>query len=155
MNYYCLLLLSVFASRPILAFALTPNQQQTIENQYQIMTETVKKQSPFKLFLPIETPGLSVGDVPFRMTKRQNMPQPIFLIGADSNSIAWLKRHRRVLRENRVLGWIVQADTVAEIERIKKIAGKMLFITASGQIFAERYGIKHYPVLITPDHVEQ
>ncbi len=107
-----------------------------------------------KNLLPIRSKGLTPGDV---QTKAQKRPfsRPFFLIGSDIRSQRWLTLHRDVLKSINAVGMLVQADTIEEIQAIVELAKGLPFIPASATDIAEALGINHYPVLITPQGIEQ
>ncbi|MGH8538077.1 MAG: PFL_4695 family integrating conjugative element protein [Gammaproteobacteria bacterium] len=80
--------------------------------------------------------------------------QPLFLVGADPESLRWLDANRERLKQLGAVGMLVQAETEAELKAVTEAAHGLPLIPASGEAFAERLDVAHYPVLITREGVE-
>jgi integrating conjugative element protein (TIGR03765 family) len=83
------------------------------------------------------------------------LPRPIFLVGADELSLRWLAKHRIRLSTFGAVGLVVEADGVADVLQVKRVAGDLPLAAGSGEMLAERFGLRHYPVLIGPEWIEQ
>jgi len=103
--------------------------------------------------LPIRSPGLSPGTVEARH-RPTRLLQPVFLVGADPQSLAWLEANRERLKHLRAIGMLVQAENEAKIEQAIAAAHGLPLIPASGEAFATALGISHYPVLITREGIQ-
>jgi len=99
-------------------------------------------------YLPIRSPSLTPGPVEARQEPTRLM-QPLFLVGADPESLRWLDANRERLKQLDAAGMVVQAETEAELKAVTEAAHGLPLIPASGEAFAERLGVAHYPVLIT------
>jgi integrating conjugative element protein (TIGR03765 family) len=77
----------------------------------------------------------------------------LFLIGDDARSRAWLRRRHGELREIRAAGLAVNVATPEALAALRRLAPDLTLLPASGDDLAERLGIRHYPVLITPTGV--
>ena len=86
--------------------------------------------------------------------KRPGM-KPLFLVGDDPTSAAWLAGNARVLAEMGALGMVVSVETRDRFEALSAAAPGLPLIAASGDDVARELGITRYPVLITPDGVHQ
>ena len=75
--------------------------------------------------------------------------QPLFLVGADPESLRWLDANRERLRQLGAVGMLVQAENESELKAVTEAAHGLPLIPASGEAFAEPLGLSHYPVLIT------
>jgi integrating conjugative element protein (TIGR03765 family) len=75
---------------------------------------------------------------------------PFFLVGDDPASRAWLKDWHSALREAGATGFVVEAQDVAALERLRNLAPGLFLAPASGDEFAARFGLKTYPVLVVP-----
>jgi len=104
--------------------------------------------------LPIRSPGLSPGPV---QARAHNKPfsRPFFLIGSDDRSRQWLVQYRDRLKEIGAVGMLVQAETLEDLQAIARFAGGLPILPASVADIAAALDISHYPVLITPQGVEQ
>ncbi|HIE55470.1 MAG TPA: integrating conjugative element protein [Chromatiaceae bacterium] len=105
----------------------------------------------------IQSPGLTPGVQPRIATGQAGamLPRPLFLVGADDASLAWLAKHRDRLMRIGAVGLIVQADGEADIEKVRAAAGKLQLAAGSGAMLARHFGLTHYPVLIGPEWIEQ
>lgn len=104
--------------------------------------------------LPIKSPGLSPGQIQPQAVKRP-FTRPFFLIGSDALSRQWLSQYRDRLLEIGAVGMLVQAETAADLEAIAKIGQGLQIMPASGSDIAHALGIKHYPVLVSKEGIEQ
>jgi integrating conjugative element protein (TIGR03765 family) len=104
--------------------------------------------------LPIRSPGLSPGPVQARSHDRP-FSRPFFLIGSDDGSRQWLVEYRERLQEIDAVGMLVQAETLEDLRAIARLAGGLPILPASAVDIATVLGISHYPVLITPQGIEQ
>ena len=84
-----------------------------------------------------------------------HLPRPIFLVGADELSLRWLAEHRIRLSTLGAVGLVVEADGVADVLKVKRVAGDLPLAAGSGEMLAEQFGLRHYPVLIGPEWIEQ
>ena len=100
-----------------------------------------------RALLPIRSPGLTPGPVARRVLEIP-VTQPLFLIGADDLSKAWLTRHRPRLEALGAVGMLVEAEDVADLEAIAELAGDLPIVPASGADIAQALGLAHYPVCI-------
>lgn len=104
--------------------------------------------------LPIRSLGLSTGPVQARSHDRP-FSRPFFLIGSDARSRQWLVEYRERLQEIGAVGMLVQAETQEDLRAIARLAGGLPILPASAVDIATVLGISHYPVLITPQGIEQ
>ena len=104
--------------------------------------------------LPIRSPGLSPGPVQARSHDRP-FSRPFFLIGSDDRSQQWLVQYRDRLKEIGAVGMLVQAETLEDLRAIARLAGGLPILPASAVDIATVLDISHYPVLITPQGIEQ
>jgi len=107
-----------------------------------------------KTLLPIKSPGLSPGPIQPQAVKHPFI-RPFFLIGSDPLSRQWLSQHRDRLLEIGAVGMLVQVETAADLETIAKIGQGLQIMPASGSDIAYALGIKHYPVLVSKEGIEQ
>jgi len=123
-------------------------QQQPVPTNNQLGAADLKN------LLPIKSPGLSPGLIQPQAVKRP-FTRPFFLIGSDALSRQWLSQHRDRLLEISAVGMLVQAETTADLEAIAKIGQGLQIMPASGSDIARALGIKHYPVLVSKEGIEQ
>ncbi|HDS1738573.1 TPA: integrating conjugative element protein [Pseudomonas putida] len=104
--------------------------------------------------LPVHSARLTPGEVPRRMLDLQGMV-PLFLVGADAASLAWLTQHAPALKQLGANGLAVEVPDAAALQRIQAVAPGLTIWPVSGDNIAERLELKHYPVLITSTGLEQ
>ena len=105
--------------------------------------------------LPIETPSMSPGPVSVTVKPLKYLQQPLFLVGTDPQSKAWLTAKRGQLVKLNAVGLLVQADTLQDIQGMQALAEGLRLIPASAESFAKPLALSHYPVLISRDGWEQ
>jgi integrating conjugative element protein (TIGR03765 family) len=105
--------------------------------------------------LPVVSKSLSPGRVVARTNNAGGLTQPLFLIGADDLSVAWLRQRGDVLREIGAVGLVVNVTDMSSLTDLRKVASGLTLIPASGDDIADLLKLKHYPVLITRTGIEQ
>ncbi|MEO3691365.1 integrating conjugative element protein [Roseateles paludis] len=104
--------------------------------------------------LPVRSANLSPGDVPRRVIRAPGLT-PLFLVGDDARSRAWLRQRHAALRELGAVGLVVNVESMAALVELRHLAPGLTLAPASGDDLAQRLGLRHYPVLITSTGVEQ
>lgn len=104
--------------------------------------------------LPVHSTRLTPGDVPNRVLDMPGMV-PLFLVGADAASLAWLTQHAPALKQLGANGLAVEVLDAAALQRIQAVAPGLTIWPVSGDDIAERLELKQYPVLITSTGLEQ
>lgn len=140
---------------------------QTKSIQYHYIEKSEQKNNPkdmprrytpeeyYEKVLPISTPSMSPGRVTSEQRELKNILRPVFIIGSDAMSIDWLKRNKAVLVENQALGMLVEVNSIDELKKIGKIGVGLQIAPSSGEQIAKLLNIKHYPILITNQGIEQ
>jgi len=105
---------------------------------------------------PVDTPGLTPGPVEAR---RVQMPQlaaaPFFLVGSDPLSCDWLARHAVRLAALGAVGFLVKAESDAELQSVRQLAIGIPVTPLDATQLAKTLGLTHYPVLVTAGLIEQ
>lgn len=104
--------------------------------------------------LPVRSARLTPGEVPRRVLDLPGMV-PLFLVGADAASLAWLAQHAPALKHLGANGLAVEVADATSLQRIQAVAPGLTIWPVSGDDIAERLELEHYPVLITPTGLEQ
>lgn len=104
--------------------------------------------------LPVRSERLSPGEEPRRVIQAPGLT-PIFLIGDDDRSRAWLGERGEILRDLNAIGLVVNVETPEALADLRKRAGSLTLSPSSGDDLAGRLGLRHYPVLITATGIEQ
>lgn len=103
--------------------------------------------------LPVHSSRLTMGTENARVIAIAGL-SPFFLIGDDATSRAWLVVRRDALRALQAIGFVVEVDTAADLQSLRQLAPGLTLVPASADDLAQRLGIRHYPVLITPTAIE-
>lgn len=115
----------------------------------------IDPQSRMAPMFPVRTPELSPGPVePQRIEKRPFFVSPFFLVGDDPLSWQWLERHFERLRERKAVGLLVNVESRERWQAMQeRFALPLSPLSAAG--LAKALSLSHYPVLVTPDGLEQ
>jgi integrating conjugative element protein (TIGR03765 family) len=105
--------------------------------------------------LPIRTPDMAPGTVRPQQIDAQSLDRPFFILGSDVRSREWLAAHRARLVQMQAVGLLVQAETVEDLQRIAELGEGVPIAPVPGGDVAKRFGLKHYPVLVSAGWVEQ
>ena len=103
--------------------------------------------------LPVRSARLTPGDELRRVIRAPSLT-PLFLVGDDDRSRAWLKQRRVELQAQRAVGLVVNVATPEALAALRRLAPDLMLSPASGDDLAQRLGLRHYPVLITATGVE-
>jgi len=105
---------------------------------------------------PVRTAGMSPGPVEAR---KAQLPQlaaaPFFLVGNDPLSRDWLARFGGRLAKLGAVGFLVQADTDADLQAIRQTAPGLPITPLDATALANSLGLSHYPVLVSAGLIEQ
>ncbi|NWD66855.1 integrating conjugative element protein [Pseudomonas gingeri] len=104
--------------------------------------------------LPVRSYLLSPGQIKSRAL---NMPglRPFFLVGEDTQSLAWLRQRATELQDMGAAGLAVEVTDTETLARIRAAAPGITILPVNGNDIASRLKIEHYPVLITATSLEQ
>ena len=104
--------------------------------------------------LPVRSLLLTPGAVTRRVIQAPGL-SPIFLIGDDARSRAWLQQRIEPLRKLNAIGLIVNVESSAALDELRGLAPGLVLVPVSGDDLAQRLGLSHYPALITATGIEQ
>jgi integrating conjugative element protein (TIGR03765 family) len=103
--------------------------------------------------LPVRSARLSPGDEPRRIIRAPGLT-PLFLVGDDDRSRAWLKQRRVALQELHAVGLVVNVATPEALAALRRLTPNLMLLPTSGDDLGQRLGLRHYPVLITATGIE-
>ncbi|HEV2682736.1 MAG TPA: integrating conjugative element protein [Rhodanobacter sp.] len=103
--------------------------------------------------LPVHSAQLTPGDVAARVIRAPGLT-PTFVIGDDPRSRTWLQQHSSALRELGAVGLVVNVDSAAALEALRRLAPGVTLAPTPGDDLARRLGLRHYPALITATGIE-
>ena len=108
--------------------------------------------------LPLRSSGLTPGPVAYRPlpTLYEGMlTRPVFLVGADRISKAWLQQHRARLLSLGAVGLLVQAETAQDLNTMATLAAGPPLLPAAATDLVQALDLTHIPVLISRRGIEQ
>lgn len=97
---------------------------------------------------PVRTPELTPGDVPHRAFQAPGIT-PLFLVGDDARSRAWLQRNAAALSTLHATGIVVNIESPQKLATLQALTPGTVLIPSAGSDIAGRLQIEHYPVLVT------
>jgi len=137
------------------------NPEQPPETPLEITEQQRLGPADLNNLLPIRSPGLAPGPLSPDEVKdklpllAQGNARPFFLIGSDVLSQRWLTQHRARLEHLGAVGMLVQAQTEADVQRIAELAQGLSITLGAATDIGQALGIRHYPVLISAQGIEQ
>jgi integrating conjugative element protein (TIGR03765 family) len=135
------------------ALDLPPRQDQPSPPRISVPSSAGKTFSEADM-LPVRSERLSPGDEPRRVIQAPGLT-PVFLIGEDERSRAWLLERKSALHEISAIGLVVNVGSAETLAGLRKLAPELTLSPVSGDDLAQRLGLRHYPVLITASGIEQ
>jgi integrating conjugative element protein (TIGR03765 family) len=105
--------------------------------------------------LPVQTPELTPGTLSAYATDLKYLNVPVFIVGWDTLSVAWLKLHRQRLTELHAVGMVVNMDTPAHLADLKALVPNLELYPLPGSALARTLSLAHYPALISTSRIEQ
>lgn len=104
--------------------------------------------------LPVRSTLLTPGAVERRVIEAPGL-NPLFLVGDDDRSRTWLRRHADRLRELNAVGLVVNVESQAALEALRRLGPGLILSPVAADDLARRLAIRHYPVLVTATGIEQ
>ncbi|TNL06128.1 integrating conjugative element protein [Kosakonia cowanii] len=103
---------------------------------------------------PVVTPELSPGSVADRPLNAPGM-QPLFIVGDDAESLAWLKENHAKLVALNATGLVVNVNNQQDFTALSQKTEGLTLLPVSGSDLSRRLKLSHYPVLITSTGLTQ
>nr|WP_090441551.1 integrating conjugative element protein [Pseudomonas benzenivorans] len=103
---------------------------------------------------PVRSAQLTPGAVPGRVINAPGL-QPVFLVGDDEHSRAWLVQRRDLLQQMQAVGLVVNVASARRLAEVRRWADGLQVVATPADDLAIRLGINHYPVLLTPTAIQQ
>jgi len=104
--------------------------------------------------LPVRSTLLTPGAMERRVIQAPGL-NPLFLVGDDERSRAWLRRNAEKLRGLNAIGLVVNVESQAALDALRRLGPGLALSPVVGDDLARRLGIRHYPVLVTATGIEQ
>jgi len=115
----------------------------------------VVSQADESQMLPVVSKTLSPGKVQAKTLSAAGLTQPVFLVGSDPLSLAWLAQRGAVLRELGAVGLAVEVPDAKALASIRHAASGLSVLPIPGDDIGALLGISHYPLLLTQTGLEQ
>jgi len=132
------------------------NQLQQLSNEQ--LSEKVAQMQPQAAALPhvfpVRSPKLSPGKVISKKIQ-VTLPQPIFIVGDDARSKAWLAQYQQRLVQLHAKGYVVNVSSQEAMNALIDAFQHLALLAIPGDSLAKTLGITHYPVLISDQLIEQ
>lgn len=103
--------------------------------------------------LPVRSARLAPGEAPPRTIQAPGLT-PLFLVGDDDRSRAWLRAHAQRLRERHAMGLVVNVETAEALAALRSLAPGLTLAPVSADDLAERLDLHTYPALISATGIE-
>lgn len=95
------------------------------------------------------TPGLFTGAG--RVTQKSFLLHPIFFVGDDAISRAWLSRNKDRLQQSRASGMVVNVENYDRFKTLQNLVPGVPMAPSSADEVSKTLGIRVYPALVTID----
>lgn len=140
-------------TRPITDYLFLPRPESLA--QFTATPPIPNPESLLSRIFPVHTEEMTPGAIQPRSVNLPQIPRPIFLIGTDDRSRNWLIQHRERLRELQAVGLVVEVFNEQEFHAIEQIARGLDLAPAPASELAKQFNLRHYPVLIGRNRIEQ
>lgn len=114
---------------------------------------SIAPQSLEESLFPLTSP-LTPGVVPSQTVHFPYLTQPIFVIGDDDYSLAWLSQHSEDLRRLKAIGLMTNVASAERYEAIEAKTGWTL-LPVSLEGFNQLLAVDHLPFLVTANRLWQ
>ena len=116
--------------------------------------KSIKSKRPYQFDFTSTSKDLTIGPVKTRKIKAKSLIHPFFIVGTDKESMKWLRDYAPRLKALHAVGIVVNVKDNKSYEKLAKTYGLHL-LPISGDALAKKFGIQHYPVLISQHLIEQ
>lgn len=103
---------------------------------------------------PVRSALLSPGQEQGRVINAPGL-QPMFLVGDDEQSKAWLLQRREQLQALNAVGLVTNVASAERLAEVQRWAAGLQIAPVQADDLAQRLGIRHYPLLITATTLQQ
>lgn len=134
---------------------ITPYLPESIRKNPSISESSGPRELPLPVLFPVTTPSMSPGTVESVQRRLPYLVQPFFLIGSDDYSKRWLLDRKTSLIKLKAIGYVINVNSLADLQALSTLAGGLRLAPISGEFFATQLKLKHYPVLISRQGWEQ
>ncbi len=134
--------------------ALNQLQQFSNETLAEKIAQLQPKNAVLPEIFPVRSPALTPGKVmpkPIQVT----LPHPLFIVGDDAMSKAWLREYQQRLAKLRAKGYVVNVSSKEAMQTLTFVFNHLSLMAIPGDSLAKNLGLKHYPALISNNLIEQ
>lgn len=126
------------------AFEIINMEQYIKEAKTELTEESLKLQKKLDARLPV-TSLATVGKVDRRTVSGIDFSNPIFIIGADSQSQRWLKDHAKALEAEQAIGFIANIQDSQQLQALQALT-KAPLLPANIDDLMVLFQESHYPL---------
>lgn len=132
----------------------SPNAPRSVAGPASVLTPPANARYSEADMLPVRSARLTPGTVEPRTITMPGL-KPMFLVGDDEHSRAWLRERLPRLLALRAVGFVVNVSSAAALASLRELAPGLTLAPVSGDDIGARLELHHYPVLITATDIEQ
>ena len=122
-------------------------------------TPRIKKEMypdvPYKYTFPTSHVDLTLGKIRYRQMKVSHGVTPFFIISYDEPSLQWIKARQQLLVQHRAVGIAININSRKDFEHLEKLVAPLKIYPLNGMRIVKLLRLKHYPVLISSQGIEQ
>jgi integrating conjugative element protein (TIGR03765 family) len=104
---------------------------------------------------PVTVTKLSLGPVEPQTIKLPVGFHPVFIAGSDALSREWLRLNHDRLLELRAVGILTEVENEEKLQELRQQFPRLPLMPMSADAIADYLPVRHYPLLITRDRIEQ
>ena len=105
--------------------------------------------------LPLHTPELTPGEITPRKLQQALTSGPVCIVGYDDLSLIWISTNKETLIQQAVVCLITNVRSKRELSVLDRLLTPVTWKLLKADSIAKKYGIQHYPVLISSQGIEQ
>ncbi len=133
-------------------------QQKSTQKLFDQITMQTPKETALPKIYPIRSEHLIPGKIKSRTIQTalpEPIPEPIFIVGDDALSKTWMNHYQRRLLSLHAKGFVVNVASKEKMAALRKQFSTLPLMPMPGDAFAQWLHLKHYPVLISNNLIEQ
>ncbi len=115
----------------------------------------IHQEKGFLPAFPLTTPTMTPNIIESKALPLPYLQTPFFIIGNDPLSKQWLTQRKVELVRLNAIGMLVEVKSLDELNAIRRLGSGLQIYPSSGNDVAAQLNLKHYPVLISSQGIEQ
>ncbi|MET1256941.1 PFL_4695 family integrating conjugative element protein [Aliikangiella maris] len=155
---FFLLLITSFVTQAQKLTVLYDTGKATLYNKNSDSDIRLERPDPIKVLesqFPIRSKLWSVEYFKSKKVNFPNMRSPIFLIGCDDTSLAWIQHRKEFIAENRILGFVINCKSYEDYNELKAAIYPIVVQPANLDKLATHLNHSKYPAYIHKEAIEQ